>query len=76
MFYLEKHAWLLSSEGLNILPGILLPLADSTEFPEDEMEKLPIELQYLPETKERDPDPDVRRMLLEILLQVCLIIMM
>ncbi|XP_075219369.1 protein HGH1 homolog isoform X2 [Lycorma delicatula] len=70
-FNSEKHRWMLSTDGLNILPAVLLPLSGPTDFPEDEMDKLPIELQYLPETKERDPDPDVRRMLLEILLQLC-----
>lgn len=70
-FRTEKHGWLLSRDGLNILPSLLLPLAGPEEFPESEMDKLPIELQYLPDSKERDPDPDIRRMLLETLLQFC-----
>lgn len=55
---------------MNILPSLLLPLAGPEEFPEDDMEKFPIELQYLPDTKKRDPDPDIRRLLLETLVQV------
>jgi hypothetical protein len=66
----ENHDWLLSSE-VDILPHLLLPLAGPEEFTDDEMDKLPLELQYLPENKMREPDPDIRKMLLEALIQVC-----
>ncbi|XP_031465326.1 protein HGH1 homolog [Phasianus colchicus] len=66
-FQHEHHEWLLSDE-VDLLPSLLLPLAGPEEFPEDEMERLPVELQYLPEDKEREPEPDIRRMLLEALL--------
>jgi hypothetical protein len=65
----EHHIWLLSSE-VDILPHLLLPLAGPEEFTDDEVDKLPPELQYLPESKVREADPDIRRMLLEALLQV------
>lgn len=65
----EYHEWLLSPR-IDILPRLLLPLAGPEELPEDEFEKLPPELQYLPEDKMREIDPDIRRMLLEALLQV------
>ncbi|XP_042321515.1 protein HGH1 homolog [Sceloporus undulatus] len=58
------HEWLLSEE-VDVLPFLLLPLAGPEDFPEDEMEKLPLDLQYLPPEKEREPDPDIRKMLLE-----------
>jgi hypothetical protein len=65
----ENHDWLLSPE-VDILPHLLLPLAGPEEFTDDEMDKLPPELQYLPEDKIREPDPDIRKMLLEALIQV------
>ena len=55
---------------MDILPHLLLPLAGPEEFPEDDMEKLPPDLQYLDENKQREADPDIRRMLLDSLLQV------
>ncbi|XP_078393171.1 protein HGH1 homolog, partial [Cetorhinus maximus] len=58
------HEWLLGSE-VDILPFLLLPLAGPEELSEDEMEGLPVDLQYLPEDKQREKDPDIRKMLLE-----------
>ncbi|XP_067871935.1 protein HGH1 homolog [Heterodontus francisci] len=58
------HQWLLGSE-VDILPFLLLPLAGPEELSEDEMEGLPVDLQYLPEDKQREKDPDIRKMLLE-----------
>ena len=62
--------WLLSPE-IDILPHILLPLAGPEEFDDEDNNKLPLDLQYLPETKQREPDPDIRIMLLEALEQLC-----
>jgi len=50
--------------------ALLLPLAGPEELLEDEMNQLPIDLQYLPEDKEREPDPEIRLLLIETLLQV------
>ena len=69
VFSPESHEWLLG-EAVDILPHLLLPLAGPEEFPEDEMEKLPPDLQYLDDTKQREADPDIRKMLLDALLQV------
>lgn len=55
---------------MDILPHLLLPLTGPEEFPEDDMDKLPPDLQYMDETKQRESDPGIRRMLLEALLQV------
>ena len=55
---------------VDILPQLLLPLAGPEELLENEMDQLPIDLQYLPEEKEREPDPEIRLMLVETLLQV------
>ena len=58
------------SDAVDILPHLLLPLAGPEEFPEDDVEKLPPDLQYLDENKQRETDPVIRRMLLDALLQV------
>eukprot|EP00730_Choanoeca_flexa_P017002 TRINITY_DN8129_c0_g1_i1.p1 TRINITY_DN8129_c0_g1~~TRINITY_DN8129_c0_g1_i1.p1 ORF type:complete len:368 (+),score=89.72 TRINITY_DN8129_c0_g1_i1:31-1134(+) len=64
------HEWLLSSE-VDLLPNVLLPLAGPEEFDEDDMDGMPDDLQYLPPDKERETDADIRKMLLEALLQLC-----
>ncbi|KDR19997.1 protein HGH1 homolog isoform X2 [Zootermopsis nevadensis] len=69
-FDIENHDWLLSPK-VDILPCLLLPLAGPEEFEDTEMDKLPPELQYLPESKLRETDPDIRKMLLEALIQLC-----
>ena len=55
---------------MDILPRLLLPLAGGEEYDEDEMEKLPVDLQYLEPDKEREDDPDIRKILLESIYQV------
>lgn len=66
----ENHQWLLSKE-VDLLPHLLLPLAGPEEFDDEDNDKLPIDLQYLPENKEREMDTDIRIMLLDALLQLC-----
>lgn len=61
------HEWLLSDD-VDVLPFLLLPLAGPEELTEEENDGLPVDLQYLPEDKKRDEDPDIRKMLLETLL--------
>lgn len=65
----DSHQWLLGDE-VDLLPALLLPLAGPEQFEEEVMEKLPLDLQYLPEEKERESDPGVRKMLLEALTKV------
>ncbi|KAL0266584.1 UNVERIFIED_CONTAM: hypothetical protein PYX00_009085 [Menopon gallinae] len=69
-FDLEYHDWLLSPE-VDILPRLLLPLAGPEEFDDEDMDKLPLELQYLGDDKKREVDEDIRKLLLEALNQVC-----
>ncbi|XP_005100636.1 protein HGH1 homolog [Aplysia californica] len=69
-FEYEYHAWLLSEE-VDILPRLLLPLAGGEEFDDDDMERLPVDLQFLPPDKEREADPDLRTMLIEAVTQLC-----
>lgn len=58
-FDVEIHSWLLSSQ-VDILPCLLLPLAGNEEYNDEENDKLPLDLQYLPEDKQREADPDIR----------------
>uniref|UniRef100_A0A8C5MJY9 Protein HGH1 homolog n=1 Tax=Leptobrachium leishanense TaxID=445787 RepID=A0A8C5MJY9_9ANUR len=60
----RDHTWLLG-EDVDLLPFLLLPLAGGEEYTEEEMETLPPDLQYLPTDKQREPDPDIRKMLIE-----------
>lgn len=39
------------SEEVDLLPHLLLPLAGPEEFEEEEMDGMPIDLQYLPPEK-------------------------
>ncbi|KAM4612547.1 protein HGH1 homolog isoform 1-T2 [Polymixia lowei] len=66
-FDYAHHEWLLS-DAVDILPFLLLPLAGPEELTDEENEGLPVDLQYLPEDKSREEDPDIRKMLLETLL--------
>ncbi|KAM6972863.1 protein HGH1 homolog [Aplochiton taeniatus] len=61
------HEWLLS-DAVDILPFLLLPLAGPEELSDEENEGLPVDLQYLPEDKKREEDPDIRKMLVETLM--------
>ncbi|KAG9355411.1 hypothetical protein JZ751_000249 [Albula glossodonta] len=65
-FDYAHHEWLLS-DAVDILPFLLLPLAGPEELTEEENEGLPVDLQYLPEDKKREEDPDIRKMLIETL---------
>ena len=71
-FDFGHHEWLLG-EDVDILPRLLLPLAGPTpeDMEPDEVEKLPVDLQYLDEDKGVEEDPDLRKMLLETLNQLC-----
>ncbi|XP_036159738.1 protein HGH1 homolog isoform X2 [Myotis myotis] len=63
----RHHKWLLGPE-VDILPFLLLPLAGPEDFSEEEMERLPVDLQYLPPDKQREPDADIRKMLIEAIM--------
>ncbi|NXO46534.1 HGH1 protein, partial [Locustella ochotensis] len=68
-FQHEIHEWLLGPE-IDALPFLLLPLAGPEELPEEEMEQLPVDLQYLPAEHQREEEPGTRKMLLETLMLV------
>ncbi|KAM5280689.1 protein HGH1 homolog [Ctenodactylus gundi] len=63
----RHHEWLLGPQ-VDILPYLLLPLAGPEDFPEEEMERLPVDLQYLPPDKQREPDAVIRKMLIEAIM--------
>ena len=68
----KDHQWLLDESQVDILPRLLLPLAGPTPdtFDPDEIDQLPLDLQYLDDDKEVESDPDLKKMLLESLYQV------
>ncbi|KAL1500794.1 hypothetical protein ABEB36_006237 [Hypothenemus hampei] len=66
----DFHEWLLS-EDVDILPRLLLPLTGPEEFDEEDNDKLPLDLQYLPDNKIREEDPDIRCILIEAITQLC-----
>ncbi|KAK3084635.1 hypothetical protein FSP39_016616 [Pinctada imbricata] len=66
----EHHEWLLGDQ-VDLLPRLLLPLAGGEEFDEDDTEKLPDDLQYLPPDKQREKEPEIRKMLVETIFKLC-----
>ncbi|XP_074059188.1 protein HGH1 homolog [Macrotis lagotis] len=63
----RSHEWLLGPR-VELLTFLLMPLAGPEEFSDEEMDQLPIDLQYLPQDKEREPDADIRKMLIETIM--------
>ena len=59
--------------SVDILPTILKPLCGKgiVNLEEDEMEKLPDDLQYLDEDTQPEDDPDIKIMIVETLLLLC-----
>ncbi|XP_071179644.1 protein HGH1 homolog [Mytilus edulis] len=70
LFDTGYHDWLLGDK-VDLLPRLLLPLAGGEEFDDDDMERLPADLQYLPPDKQRESDPDIRKIIVECLFQLC-----
>merc|ERR1719427_1636616 len=70
LFETEYHDWLLS-EDVDILPFLLLPLAGPEEYSASENEELPIDLQYLPNDKQRETNREIIILLAESLFQLC-----
>ncbi|CAH2083702.1 unnamed protein product [Euphydryas editha] len=69
-FDTDYHEFLLRND-IDLLTYLLLPLMGNEEYPDDEMDKLPIALQYLPKEKKRDADVDIRKMIIETLNKLC-----
>ena len=72
-FVSDDNHWLLGP-SVDILLALLMPLAGGPEIANldmDDMEKLPDQLQFLEETKEREEDSDIRKMIVESLFLLC-----
>ncbi|OWF42263.1 protein HGH1 homolog [Mizuhopecten yessoensis] len=69
-FDVDCHEWLLG-DSVDLLPRLLLPLAGPEEFDDEDNEKLPDDLQYLPPDKAREPDPEIRKMIIETIFKLC-----
>ncbi|XP_063392051.1 protein HGH1 homolog [Cydia fagiglandana] len=69
-FDVEYHDILLNPD-LDILTYLLNPLMGNEDYPDEEMDVLPIALQYLPKEKKRELDVDIRKMILETLNKFC-----
>ncbi|CAG9120320.1 unnamed protein product [Plutella xylostella] len=69
-FSVEYHDFLLSLD-LDLLTYLLTPLMGNEEYPDDEMDTLPIALQYLPKEKKRENNVDIRQMVVETLNRLC-----
>ncbi|XP_068627297.1 protein HGH1 homolog [Battus philenor] len=69
-FDIQYHTFLLSPD-LDLLTYLLGPLMGNEDYEDEEMDKLPISLQYLPKEKTRDEDVDIRKMILETLNKLC-----
>lgn len=72
LFDVESHERFIKDESINLLPYLLLPLADGKdEYKDDEMFELPEELQLLPPDKKRESVPQILNILIECLLLLC-----
>ena len=71
-FDTDHHDWLISDK-VDIVPRLVLPLAGPAgdSISDEEMDSLPVDLQYLDEDKKIEKDVDVKIMLLESLTQLC-----
>jgi len=70
LFDTQHHQRLI--EEADLLVHLVLPLASgSDDLDDEEMEELPLDLQYLPADKERELSKDIQKLLIEGLFQLC-----
>ena len=57
---------------MDILPRLLLPLAGPTpdSLDDEDVDKLPIDLQYLDEDKKIEEDPDIRKLIAQRVINI------
>lgn len=67
-FNVASHADLIEA---NLLPRILLPLCGPEEFPLEESDSFPPEIQLMPDDKQREPDAAIRGIHIDVLLLWC-----
>jgi hypothetical protein len=67
-FDTESHTQLMSFEGVNLLPYILLPIMGSEEYSDEDTEGMLDDLQLLPPDKEREKDVEILKTHLDTIL--------
>lgn len=67
-FDVDSHPSFLSTQGIDILPYIMLPITGNEEYDVDETMNMLPDLQLLPPDKKRDPDNTIVQTHLETLL--------
>lgn len=67
-FNVKSHPDLIQA---NLLPRILLPLCGPEEFPLEESDSFPPEIQLMPDDKKREPDAAIRGIHVDVLLLWC-----
>lgn len=67
-FDTESHTQLMSFEGVNLLPYILLPIMGSEEYGDEDTEGMLDDLQLLPPDKEREKDVEILKTHLDTIL--------
>jgi hypothetical protein len=67
-FNIESHARLMSSDEVNVLPYIMLPIMGSEEYDDEDTDGMLDDLQLLPPDKEREKDLEILKTHLETLL--------
>lgn len=65
------HERIISEEDPELLVRLVMPLAGGEVLTDEEMESLPLDLQYLPDDKQRELNADIRRLLIEAIHQFC-----
>jgi len=67
-FDVEAHPKLMASDGVNILPYIILPIMGSEEYDDEDTDGMLEDLQLLPPDKHREPDNEILKTHLETIL--------
>ena len=67
-FEIDSHPSFLSSDEIDILPYLLLPITGNEEYEEEDMNNMLEDLQLLPPDKRRDPDPSIIQTHIETLM--------
>lgn len=67
-FDVAAHPALMDTDGINLLPYLLLPLMGAEEYADDDTDGMLDEVQLLPPDKQREPQNDILKIHLESLL--------
>ncbi|KAG0644950.1 hgh1 [Hyphodiscus hymeniophilus] len=67
-FEIDSHPAFLSTDEINILPYLLLPITGNEEYSDEDNENMLEDLQMLPPDKQREPDPNITQTHIETLM--------